>query len=435
MGIKGQGVIVCNIDTGVAGFHPALDGRWRGLLPGVTPQEAWFDPVTHTTFPQDFNGHGTHTMGTICGYDGGSNQVGMAPEALWIAAATIDRVSIEQTKLDAYASFQWCADPDGNPGTYDDVPAVASNSWGLSPIFHGVPKGWDYFYDVIDGCEAAGCAVVFAAGNEGWYGSETLRCPADRITSPVNVLSVGALNVDQTTLASFSSLGPSGVDHFTKKPEVTAQGDSVRSSTMNGSYGNMSGTSMACPHVAGGVALLRCAYPDTTAYEIKAALLYSADDLGAPGEDNQFGMGIIDMVDAYNFLDKSLIADTKQLSISSKQEAVIFSLRAGSSNAGRKYILLGSVSGTSPGLPLPGGLVLPLNWDYFTHLTLVYGTSIVFQNFFSTFDASGTSVARLQLNRPPDPALIGLVMYFAFTTTPPPGYDYVSNAWDVEITQ
>ena len=433
MGYRGQGTIVANIDTGVDGNHPALASRWRGLDPGVSSMEAWFDPVTSTTFPQDFQGHGTHTMGTICGSEG-SNQIGMAPNAQWIAAATIDRVSIDQTKIDAVLSFQWCADPDGNPATFDDVPVVTSNSWGISPIFHGVPHGDKFFWDAIDGCEAAGCAVVFAAGNEGYYGGETLRTPSDRITSPVNVLSVGSVNSDQVTRTDFSSQGPSGIDHQTIKPEVMAQGNDVRSSTVGGGYGSKSGTSMACPHAAGAIALLKSAYPDATPYEVKAALVYSASDLGAAGPDNEYGNGRINMMAALSFLNQTLIGDTMVLTTHGIQTDVIFSLHGGSAMAGRGYYMLGSVSGSLPGTPLPGGLVLPLNWDYFTELTITLSNSIIFPDFHGNLDGMGNAMARFALDRPPDPAYVGIKVNFAFLTVPTgPAFDFVSNAWEVEI--
>jgi len=297
MGITGAGTLVSHLDTGVDGDHPALAARWHGLDPGVDPSAAWYDPVTHTSYPFDSGSHGTHTMGTICGRDG-DTVVGMAWEAKWISAGVIDRVSISQPLSDAIAAFEWTADPDGDPGTMSDVPDVSSNSWGLSPFYHGVSKCEDPgLWSVIDNVEAAGCVVVFAAGNEG-SGGESLRVPADRDTTPVNCFSVGALNQDATTIASFSSRGPSGCPTASLKPEVSAVGNDVNSCYPGGGYGTMSGTSMACPHVAGAVALLRQVNPNATPEDVKYALLYSAVDLGTAGEDNTFGMGLIDVVAA-----------------------------------------------------------------------------------------------------------------------------------------
>jgi len=298
-GFTGAGVLVCNLDTGVDGNHEALADRWRGTLPGVTPAEAWFDPVSSTSFPFDSATHGTHTMGTICGKSG-DDIIGVAYDALWIAAGVIDRVSIERTYSDAALAFQWAADPDGNPGTIDDVPAVISNSWGLIPVTHGRPACDDTLWSVIDNCEAAGATVVFAAGNEG-SSAKTIRVPADRITTAVNTFAVGALQQGGTAIASFSSRGPSKCDDATIKPEVCAVGDNVRSSVPGG-YSTMSGTSMACPHVAGAVALLKHVNPNATPEQIKTALYMTAVDLGDAGEDNTYGRGRIDLQAAANYL-------------------------------------------------------------------------------------------------------------------------------------
>ena len=189
LGYTGETALVCDVDTGAQGDHPAFADRWHGLDPGVEPQHAWHDPVTETVFPFDSGSHGTHTLGTILGDDGQGNQIGMAPGARWIASATIDRVSISQTLTDAYAAFEWAADPDGDPGTMDDVPDVINNSWGYRSEW-GYPVCDDFMWPAIDNVEAAGAVVVFAAGNEDFDG---LRNPSNRITSDVNVFSVGAL--------------------------------------------------------------------------------------------------------------------------------------------------------------------------------------------------------------------------------------------------
>jgi bacillopeptidase F len=311
LGIMGQGRIVSDIDTGARGTHTAFASRWRGLQPGVLPAHAWFDPVTNTTFPTDANGHGTHTLGTICGDSGtGLEIVGVARQAQWIAAGVIDRVSIPTTVADAIRAFNWQANPDGNLATAHDVPDSSSNSWGLV-TGHGYPPCDPTIWASIDNSEAAGVIVVFAAGNEGTGG---IRRPGDRQTTPTNTYAVGALNVDQTTIASFSSRGPSGCPGAPIKPEICAHGNSVRSSTRTSdtSYGLLSGTSMATPHIAGAVTLLRQVHPNGTPDLIKNILMTTADDLGTVGEDNTFGFGRANLQSAYN----ALIAARPPVSVS-----------------------------------------------------------------------------------------------------------------------
>ncbi|MDH4068922.1 MAG: S8 family serine peptidase [Ignavibacteria bacterium] len=307
IGIDGSGVIVMNIDTGVDGNHPSLAARWRGLEPGVDPSEAWYNADNPgQTFPADFGYHGTHTMGTLTGLDPNTaDTIGVAVGAQWIAAAW-DYSTLNKFISDVIDEFNWGADPDGDPGTTDDVPAVISNSWGVGVLF-GQPPCDASFWDAIDNAEAAGAAVVFAAGNEG-PGAQSLRAPADRNSTPTTTFSVGALNAGSATIASFSSRGPTACAGTTEekiKPEVCARGVSVRSArpaSWGGGYWNLDGTSMACPHVAGGLALLRDAYPDATVDELKYALMNTAVDLGTAGEDNTYGHGRIDLWAAYNEL-------------------------------------------------------------------------------------------------------------------------------------
>ncbi len=293
LGITGQGRLVCNIDTGVAGSHPALNHSWRGAN-GYSAEESWLDTADlNSEFPYDDGGHGTHTMGTICGRSTTTpDTIGVAIDAQWIAARAIVNGG------NAAMAFQWAADPDGDPNTIEDVPDVISNSWrGIG----GCPSS---YYTLIDNCEAAGAVVVFAAGNEG-PGPQTIGYPPNRITTPYNCFSVGALNgnYDSYPIASFSSRGPSDCDGRTIKPEISAPGVNVRSSVPNGGYqGGWSGTSMACPHVAGAVALLRQVNPNATVDTIKWALMESAQDLGSEGEDNAYGYGIINILHAMELI-------------------------------------------------------------------------------------------------------------------------------------
>ncbi|MHC4942511.1 MAG: FG-GAP repeat domain-containing protein [Planctomycetota bacterium] len=123
-----------------------------------------------------------------------------------------------------------------------------------------------------------------------------------------------------------------------------------------------------------------------------------------------------------------LVADTS--SIPEAGGTVYLTLAAESENAGRNYLILGTVSGTSPGFPLPGGLVtLPLNWDWFTDVVLSLVNSPLFENFMYRLDGSGGSVAKI--NAPPLIGYSGIVMHYAYCLNNP--FDFVSNPVQVEI--
>lgn len=300
MGYTGAGRLVSNIDTGVDGSHPAFSARWRGN--SEPDDECWFDPVYGYSFPTDHGQHGTHTMGTICGRSHTTpDTVGVAINAQWIAAGSVDYGG---TTSDIIASFQWIADPDDNPGTTDDVPDCVGNSWGYSPFFHGVPHCDDTFWSVMEGCENAGVAVIFSAGNEGSYGSNSLRTPADRAESYFDAFAVGAIDghTPGYPIASFSSLGPCDCASYPMniKPECVAPGVEVRSSVPGGGYqsSGWSGTSMASPHITGSVAILREVNPNLDVDTIKDILLQSCVDLGPGGEDNTYGWGYLDLYQA-----------------------------------------------------------------------------------------------------------------------------------------
>ncbi len=302
LGFTGEGVLVANMDTGVDGNHPALASRWAGLLPQYAghPEWAWYDPYAgQNDFPYDNGGHGTHTMGSVCGGAPG-DEIGVAPGAVWMASAPIDRGGgIPQTVADAILSFQWMVDPDGDPSTNWDVPAVCSNSWGVTESM-GYPDCDQTFWSYIDNCEAAGIVILFSAGNEGTSG---LRKPSDRATTPYNICAVAAVdaNTGGWPIASFSSRGPTYCTpdgSMAIKPDIAAPGVSVRSAYPGGGYESLSGTSMASPHVNGVVALIRQANPDLSVDEVKEIIYQTAVDLGPSGEDNSYGWGMIDAYEA-----------------------------------------------------------------------------------------------------------------------------------------
>jgi hypothetical protein len=301
MGYTGKGRLVASIDTGVDGDHVLLADKWRGNN-GYSASESWFCPPSASTVPFAVeDAHGTMTMGIMVALqdrplpgDPDLDTMGAAYDAQWITAGVIDVGG-----ANILEAMQWVADPDGDPNTELDVPDVVNNSWGIR-----VTSGYgcsDVFWHAIDNVEAAGAAMVFAAGNEGLYGTMTIRNPADRASSETNAFSVGMIDANHTSfpLDPRSSRGPSDCDGSSIKPEVVAPGVGIKS-TFPGSYTvrGLIGTSFAVAHVSGGIALLREYNPNATVDEIKLALLNSALDLGPAGPDNEYGYGLINLAAA-----------------------------------------------------------------------------------------------------------------------------------------
>lgn len=125
-----------------------------------------------------------------------------------------------------------------------------------------------------------------------------------------------------------------------------------------------------------------------------------------------------------------LSTDDNQLAASTGG-IINFDLDAGATNANRKYIILGSATGTTPGFPLPGGLaVLPLNWDIYTDLVFAFINTSLFHNFLGLLDANGQKQA--QLNTPAlPPNTVGAILYHAYCMNNP--FNYVSNAIEIEV--
>lgn len=294
-GYTGKGRIVCGIDTGVRGTHFALASRWRGN--SVPWWQAWFDPRGLTSAPVDVGApgnHGTHTMGTMCGADPArGDTVGVAPDAQWIASFAIGASSV--STMDLVRALEWAADPDGNPNTTSDVPDVMNCSWRFA--IQGIQYPCNDIMDgIITHLEDLGVIVIWAAGNEG-PGAGTIGYPANSGTVFGTNFAVGSYNITADTISFSSSRGPTPCPGDNIKPEVVGPGALIRScyKTNDSSYGTLSGTSMASPHVAGAAAVLRQLAPNATPAEVKNALFLSAIDKLPVGEDNTNGRGLINL--------------------------------------------------------------------------------------------------------------------------------------------
>jgi hypothetical protein len=308
-GITGQGVVVANIDTGVRFDHPALAAQYRGSLGDgrYDHNYNWFDPLGEHPAPQDNNGHGTHTMGTIVASGaGGTLAVGVAPGARWIAAQGCSSYACSESDL--ISAAQWILAPtrlDGEQPRPDLRPMIVNNSWADSS------GGNDWYAGYTAAWRAAGIFPVFAAGNAG--GGSTQVCGS--IDSPgdyADVVAVGATDQNDT-IAGFSLLGPTSDGR--RKPDFVAPGSyagaglGVLSTSLGdgASYQVLRGTSMAAPHVAGMVALLWSANPALIGdYDATYALIRDSahglsdtrcgDTPGGP--NNVYGYGRIDAYSA-----------------------------------------------------------------------------------------------------------------------------------------
>lgn len=250
---RGRGIKVAVLDTGIAGTHPDLAANYKG---GVS-----FVPTE--TSPVDFHSHGTHCAGTIAAALNGVGVVGVALAAYLYAVKVL---------------------PSSGPGNW---------SWLISGINWSITNGMKILSMSLGGaaaptavgtmCQLAwdrGLLLVAAAGNSG-PGANTVGFPA---LYP-NVIAVSAID-SSNVIAPFSSRGP--------KVELCAPGVNVLSTIPGGGYGTKSGTSMACPHVAGVAALAWGSHRYQTNVVIRRLLAWSSDNLGPAGRDPLYGFGRVD---------------------------------------------------------------------------------------------------------------------------------------------
>ena len=271
-GVTGQGIVIAGQDTGIRWDHAALINQYRGWSGGGAEENHnynWWDAIHSgsgsnvcgfsSIVPCDDNGHGTHTVGTVVGDDGGSNQIGVAPGAQWIGCRNMNNG--DGTPATYAECFQFFLAPTNVSGLHPDptlAPHVINNSWGCPTSEGCTPATWGVIQAVQQSLRAAGVLVVASAGNSG--------SSCGSITTPLAIFpesfAVGAHN-SSNTIASFSSRGPRYFFDI-QGPDISAPGVSVRSATRSSAtaYGTSSGTSMAGPHVVGVAALLWSAVPD-----------------------------------------------------------------------------------------------------------------------------------------------------------------------------
>ena len=307
LGFKGQGLVVAGADTGVQWDHPALKGHYRGWNGSQANHDYnWHDASPeHSPTPVDPNSHGTFTVSEMVGDDGLGNQIGVAPGAQWIACRNMDANGTGSPT--SYSEcFQFLIAPypvaggDGNPAL---APDSINNSWVCPPS-----EGCSYntLQQIVDNVRAAGIFPAMAAGNDG-PSCSSIQYPPALYDSSVSVAALDSTN----TVASFSSRGPVTIDGSNRlKPDLSAPGENIRGAVPGNGYSSgWSGTSMAAPHVAGGVALIWQAKPslagnidateallETTALHKKTSETCGGTQKKIP--NNTYGYGLINLYKA-----------------------------------------------------------------------------------------------------------------------------------------
>ena len=276
-----QEFIIAVIDTGVDYNHQDLAANmWTnpGEIPGNGQDDDGngyvddvhgYDFYNYDSDPMDGNGHGTHCSGTIGGV--GNNGIGVAG-VNWrcrIVGAQFLSAGGSGSNQGAIDAIEYCAINEFK---------VSNNSWGGGGFSQAM-------FDVIQGAgDQYGHIFVAAAGNGGSYGASY---PGAYSCS--NIICVAATDVNEN-MASFSQYHPTEVD-------LGAPGVDVLSSTPGNNYSYYSGTSMATPHVAGGVGLIYSVMGGTSSEKVIDVILSSTRPISSM-QGNCVTGGVLNVADA-----------------------------------------------------------------------------------------------------------------------------------------
>ncbi len=258
---KGTGVKVAILDSGIDLDHPDL----------AVAGDVTF--IAGTTSGDDDNGHGTAVAGIVGALDNDIGVIGVAPEAALYAVKVLDQGG-NGTMSIILSGIEWSAD---------------NNMQVINMSFGGILNMPSSIIAALDNAYNAGIVIVAGAGNSGDASGE-----GNNIWSPAryeSVIAVGATD-EQDGRYTSSSTG------YTL--ELVAPGVNIYSTAIGGGYGYLTGTSASSPHAAG-VAALLIASGVTNNVDVRHRLRDSAEDLGAPEWDTQFGKGMVNADLAINF--------------------------------------------------------------------------------------------------------------------------------------
>ncbi len=255
-----------------------------------------YDFVNNDPNPMDDHGHGTHCAGIAAG---SGILKGVAPDAkLYALKALSERGGYTD---DILAAIEYAMDPNGDGSFEDHVDILSMSFGGRGDSRH--PD--DILSKAVDTIVDFGIVAAVSAGNIGPF-PQTIGSPG----TSRNAITVAASD-KYDSLADFSSRGPVRWaipnDKLISKPDIAAPGVEICAAQWDDAWDehqcldkehtSISGTSMAAPHVAGAVALLKQARPELNPIEIKALLKYMAQDIGY--QQHEQGAGRLNLSLAY----------------------------------------------------------------------------------------------------------------------------------------
>lgn len=289
---RGEGVTIAVLDTGVAFEDYGEYGRSPDLQ--FTLFVDPYDATTGTAHPTDLTGHGTHVTGTLAQDTGNSFETaGVASGAAIMPVKVCAAYGCSSD--DMVEGLLWAVDHGAD---------IVSMSLGGPGVSNAEREAYAY-------AEEHGVVVVAAAGNGGadFVGDSRLDYPGALKT----VVAVGAVDrlQDRTHYSNWGgSEGPGHVHMMAPGGDLHADEDrdgypdGILQSTYAHNCGGETnyklfkpcyyqGTSMATPHVSGAAALILSRFPHLTPAQVRQLLSCSANDLGPPGIDDEYGSGLV----------------------------------------------------------------------------------------------------------------------------------------------
>ena len=351
----GEGVVVAVIDSGLDASHPDGVTVWTNpdeILNGedddgnilVDDINGW-DFVDDDAFPEDPRGHGTHVSGTIgAAPDNATGLIGVAPWAEIMPLRGLNEDGVGNT-VDLANALYYAVDKGAD---------VLSNSWG------GVGSNSTIIAAFVN-AHAQGVLAIAAAGNNN--GDVAAIYPAN-INKVMSVASTdeGDVRASTSNFGYMVDISAPGVQILSLS--ANAGNNAIVAGNSNAAVGTdymvISGTSMACPHVAGAAAVLISQFPTETIDELRGRLRAGADAIDAQNPDfiGRLGAGrlnVLGSLQATAAPDLALVSvSTSGLTASSNSAEIVVKIR---NHWQSTTDVWGDLSTSSPGVTIQYGSV------------------------------------------------------------------------------